>query len=60
MIAPTGRLRKGPGLRTRLAAGIRTFDFGWNKTYRQRHGIVSGIIIPPHFCPPRALLACEK
>ena len=27
---------------------------------RKRHGIVSGIIIPPYFCQPPAALGCDK
>src|SRR5207302_9783450 len=39
---------------------------GWRKPERtstppqKRHGIVSGIIIPPYFCQPPAVLNCDK
>src|ERR1700694_629088 len=55
MIAPTGARCKGPRRLNRARRTGRALA-----SQNMRHGIVSGIIIPPYFCPAPALLDCEK
>src|SRR3977135_94203 len=57
MMAPTGARCKGAvapeSARDQLSAIP-------EQPKKRRHGIVSGIIIPPNFCQAPALLNCEK
>src|SRR6476660_6645354 len=57
MIAPTGARCKG---RERLNRRHDQWPAPPKEAEIRRHGIVSGIIIPPYFCPASALLNWEK
>ena len=60
MIALTARLRKGRIYAHPLAIGLLRTAFDENRQPVMRHGIVSLIIMPPYFRPPRAVLGCDK
>ena len=63
MIAPSRAHRKGRAAAGKRSAGasrrpLRRHPFAG--THSQRHGIVSRIIMTPHFCPPYAAVSRQK